>query len=224
MKTWIINICLAAAAVFFEIEASETWNKKEETDPETGARQTASPRAKPDAITKRMPPESHYRAIVDKNLFTPDRAVSVPGEPEQETEVKKPRLSGSAITLFGVIIMDDYKKALVSNPDRKTVDREFRWVTENEEIGDLNVVSIQKERILVAKDGKRFEIGLYDKTRSGGGQVSKPDPKPPRGAKPEVISVETKPPPSAEPERKPAEGKKPAGPTFLRLFNKKKKE
>lgn len=223
MKTWIVNICLASAAVFFAIQANETWNKKVEIAGKPGASKSAAPRGKTATVKWRTPPESHYRPIVAKNLFSPDRAVKVPDEPKKKIEVRK-SLAGSVITLFGVIIMDDYKKALVSNPDRKIIDREFRWVRENDEIGDLSVLSIEKEKILVAKDGKRFEIGLYDKNRSDGRQVSKPNKKPAGKIQPEVISVETTPPPSVGTEKKPPAGKKSTEPTFLRLFHKKKKK
>ena len=215
MKTWIVNIFLAAAVVFFGIKANETWQKDQGEIAPAPDTQQARTHRKPSEIKRKTPLESDYRAIVEMNLFSPDRAEVIPDEPQQTNEIKKPAPPGNAITLFGVVIMDGYKKALVSNPDRSSDKREFLWIKENETIGSLNVLSIEKERILVAKNGKNFEIGMYDKNRSTG-QVAQT----PQDTTPEVISVEAK--PTVKPNQKPAAGGKALSPAPFSGFMRKK--
>lgn len=115
-------------------------------------------------------PISVYDNIVKKNLFASDRkeyikelVVSKPEpevKPEAKPDVKIPDTNN--ITLYGVIIMDDYKKALVTDIDR-TSDRNSIWVKKGDTLGSFTVKDIKKDKLIVANSGKDFFILLYDK-------------------------------------------------------------
>ena len=107
--------------------------------------------------------ESAYESVVDRNLFSPDRAPAPP-----EVEVSKPgvqedvRISGEKIVLYGVIMIDDYKKALINNPgDRKTGSK-IQWVSEGDRLENLKVREIRAEEILLVDGADRYRVLLYD--------------------------------------------------------------
>lgn len=118
-------------------------------------------------IHRRKLPISAYDTIVQKNLFASDRkeyikevVVSTKSEPEPEVEIKV--LDTKKITLYGVIIMDDYKQALVTDID-KTSDRNSIWVKKGDTLGNFTIKTIEEDKVIVTNSGKNFSILLYDK-------------------------------------------------------------
>jgi hypothetical protein len=122
---------------------------------------------------EKMPPETAYGAVTDRNLFSPDRAEFVE-EVQLEAEPVKGdiRISGRKVVLYGVIMTDDYRAALISDPKPKSPKRRSMWVKEGEIIGDsaegVVVSSIQKESITLLDGEKMYEILLYDKEKPRG--------------------------------------------------------
>ncbi len=117
-------------------------------------------------------PLSAYDEIIRDNLFASDRKEFVPKpiEPEPKPELKlepKPepvKLDTSKITLFGVILMDEQKKALVSDVD-KTGKGASLWVKKGDTIDGFMVESIEKDRMIVTQKGNNFVIFLYDEKK-----------------------------------------------------------
>ncbi len=164
-KLWLMNLILAAFAIFFGIKTHDVWVKKDKAVSETQTIQKTENRQNERRFLKKdIPAESAYKAIAEKNLFSPDRAEYIPPEePEPEKEEVKPLLlSGQKITLYGVIIMDGYKSALISNPIREPGERENKWVKEGDMLGELKINAIQKESILLTEKDKKYEILLHD--------------------------------------------------------------
>ncbi|MDM8550689.1 hypothetical protein QUF72_11450 [Desulfobacterales bacterium HSG2] len=201
-KIWFINILLAGLAVFFGIKAHDVWINEEKANPEMrvapGKSGTSFNRPVKRVFYKRMPPESVYDVVAGKNLFSPDRAEFIPEEPEPESEpeVEQISLSGKKITLYGVIIMDDYKSALISNPfPAEPGERKNKWVKEGETVGDFEVAEIQKGRILLAEKGKKYEIPLYGDKPGGNKRIKragKPANQGGKAGKPTVVVSESK--------------------------------
>ncbi len=119
-------------------------------------------------------PLSAYTDSVKKNLFsekrteyTPEKIKSEPkkevkGNVKKDPEIKK--LNTSKILLFGIILMEDIKKALVSDVD-KTSDRPSIWVEQGDSIDGFLIDSIEKDRLIVSNSGEKFSILLYDKKK-----------------------------------------------------------
>jgi hypothetical protein len=131
-----------------------------------------------------VPAESSYGVIVSKNLFSPDRMEPV--AEELRDEARETKLPGKKIYLYGVVLSDDYKLALITNPLRGKGERKDIWVHVGDKVDDLKVIEILKDRILLAKGLKEYEISLYDKNKPKRRGVSK------SGKKPTVVVADAK--------------------------------
>ena len=172
-KVWIANLVLAVLVVFFSVNAYKIWYEdadagKEERIVKTTAQKAVAGRGEK-YVKRLMPAESAYDIVADHNLFSPDREEYVPDEPEPaaapEPLASKDRISGETITLYGIIILNDYKKALINNPKRQTGESEQIWVTIGDAVSNLKVADIQKESIVLAEGKKKYEVLLYDKSK-----------------------------------------------------------
>ena len=127
-------------------------------------------------VKKGTAPKSAFGDIADKNLFSLDRTKYQPVEIKEETlSTETPKVDGRKITLFGVILLDGYRSALVSNPEVKSGEASTRWVKPGDRIAQLNVEQISKDSIVLSGEGKKYRVDLYDqknKQRSGVAAVS----------------------------------------------------
>jgi hypothetical protein len=198
-KLWFINIVLVVGVVFFAVKTFDVWFQGQKEYPEqiSTVRQEVQPEkqfAKPN-----LPPESAYRTVADKNLFSEDRTEYLPPTPDSEldstldneTEIKPFDGFGKNVTLYGVLIWDDIKKALITNPDRKSGDPQDIWVKKGDTlleikrgggVAALKVDEILNDRILVRDESSKYEILLYDKEKAKKREMIKMD------EAPEVIS------------------------------------
>lgn len=164
-RVWLINIVLLGMVVFFGIRAYGVWSQGMEIpgkDPGSGSSKRDVGPSKT-IIKKEMPPASAYDVLVRKDLFSPRR--QAPEEKAAEVEKNLPPIPAEAkkILLFGVILMEGYKTALVSNPDQKSAKDNDLWVKEGDHLGDFKVSLIEKEKIVLEKDKESFDVFLYDK-------------------------------------------------------------
>ncbi len=199
-RIWMVNLVLAVCAVFMGMGAYSVWTGGEKPD----VRPAASPAsadtyARKTGDGRKMPVESAYNNIAEKNLFSVERKEFVPEISEDKApEVEELKISGQKITLYGVIILNSFKKALIDNPVRKAGDRPNRWVREGEEIGNLTVASIGKESVLFQDGDKKYEILLHDQKNR---ESVAPAPK--TGTSPNVVTTEARKPETSA--AKPAE-------------------
>jgi len=164
-KKLAINILLAFFFVFFGIKTCCVWLEGEEPAIKVdAAKKSARRTVKKKILKKNVPSESAYTDIVGLNLFSPDRKEYILKEPETETEpvVKQIKKSGKRIILYGVIIADDYKSALINDPEAKRGQRKSKWVKEGETIQGLKLAAIEDDRIFLTEGADRYEIFLYD--------------------------------------------------------------
>jgi hypothetical protein len=179
-KTWFVNIILAVCVAFFGIKSIRVWSDGEHVKTSPVAVQKTKKWSVKKIGNKKMPPEATYAVVTDKDLFIPDRAELVEAEKTASTAKPDPapksvaediRIAGRKIVLYGVVIMPDYKTALIRDPKSKNSQRPSMWVKEGDAIGaagQVVVAGIQKEGITLMKDKKVYQIPLYDKGKPRG--------------------------------------------------------
>ena len=208
-KLWFLNIVLVVGVIFFTVKTFNVWFNRQKQNPEPVSitRQEVSQEK---LFAKRnLPPESAYRSIADKNLFSEDRKEYLPPTPdteldpalENEAEIKPFEGFGKSVTLYGVFIWNDFKKALITNPDKKDGDRQDIWVQKGDtllevrrpnRVATLKVDEILNDRILVRDGSSKYEILIYDKEKSKKREMIRMD------EAPEVISPRDLPEPVSE--------------------------
>ncbi len=204
-KLWMVNLVLAALALFFGIHAYRVWDGEVDTGREAPVVERTHQGPEADAperfVKRRMPAESAYDIVAAQNLFSPDRREIVPDEPVPEAApepvVTGSPISGEAITLYGVVILEDFKKALISNPGKPAGGRDQIWVKVGDALSNLKVREILEDRILLAEGAKKYEVLLYDPNKAKSRKVAAPTP--PKAA--EAPTVITNAPPKAKEEK-----------------------
>lgn len=194
-KLWFLNIVLVVGVIFFAVKTFDVWFKQQKQYPEpiSSTRQEIQPEKQ--FAKRNLPPESAYRTIADKNLFSEDRKEYLPPTPdpeldsnlEHEGEIKPFDGFGKSVTLYGVLIWNDIKKALITNPDKKSGEPQDIWVQKGDTlleikkrdgVAALKVDEILNDRILVRDEASKYEILLYDKEKSRQREMIKMDEAP----------------------------------------------
>ena len=186
-RIWLINGLLAIALIVSALNIWDIWSETPEFFSRANS-DSVEKQARPEKkiAQKRLNGEARYADIVDKNLFSPDRAPAPPetvaAEPEVE-EVAEVKISGERVTLYGVIVLDNYKKALTNDPSDRAVD--FRWISEGDKIGNLAVRGISEDNILLSDDEKSYRILLYDPEK-----IRKSGKQPEKAVAPKIVNIE----------------------------------
>jgi len=188
-KIGIINIMLTLALIFFGFKTYGVWKKGEDAVIGNQKTDKAAPHSQKKVAGRKILPESYYQTVIKRDLFSPDRTEFVPDVSESEVESDPPNMPGKKVALYGVVMMDDDVTALVSNPEKKTGEKPTRWVRTGDKLGDVTVVSIQKESILLSDGTQKYRISLYDH--------AKPQTRPtaPKTEQPTVITIKKEPKP-----------------------------
>ena len=165
-KIWLINISLAVFVVFLGVMSFNVWSKGDETIQETQTgKSSANPLPVKGIIERTMPPETTYGIVADKNLFSSNRLESIPEK--QKTGPLK--ISEKMIFVYGVVVTDDRKQALISNPETEPQagkkPAKDKWVKVGDTIGNFRVADIRKDRIILAEGASTHEILLFDKNK-----------------------------------------------------------
>lgn len=162
-KIWLINTVLVLCLMLMGMNAWQVWTGEmpEQQMPEKKEVPEPSPQIR--AGTDRHVPESRYTVIAEKNLFDPERKEDLPEEAEKAADSgKQENIPRQNLLLHGVVLMRDYRKALVQTSGTGAGQKENRWVKTGDEIASLKVSAIQKESIIVSDGAKEYEILLYD--------------------------------------------------------------
>jgi len=112
-----------------------------------------------------------YIFISEKNLFHPDRK-DFPIQPLAQ-EGKKPAMRPQ-ITLYGIVITEDYQSASMAVAGRplKKGEREIMNFKVGDTVGEYKLTKILPDRIVIEGTGDSFEVLLYDsKTAKRRGDV-----------------------------------------------------
>lgn len=182
-KLWFINVILVIGVVFFAVKTFNVWFDQQNHYPESISSTKQEISLEKQFAKRNMPPESAYRTIADKSLFSEDRKEYLPPTPDAELdstlendgEIKPFDGFGQSVTLHGVLIWNDFKKALITNPDKKEGERQDIWVQKGDtlleikrqgSVATLKVDEILKDRILIRDGSSKYEILVYDKEKS----------------------------------------------------------
>jgi hypothetical protein len=163
-RVFIVNIFLLALVVFLGVKTHDVWGPTKETAGEIRRVSKPSSRKHKRFNPKKMPPESAFNSVVEKNLFTPKRKTAAAEEPGSEPEpeiVELPEL-GKRFIVYGIVIADGHERALVKNPGRKRGDRKDVWVQVGDSVGEFEIAAIMKDRVIVTEGANRYEALLYD--------------------------------------------------------------
>ena len=163
IRTWIIGILLAGAAVFFGYQTHQVWAPKAELEVDQPAQKPLKPRADKRVAYRRNPRYNTYEVIAQKDLFASDRREKLPEKSPTPSRVIPAKPLDSRFALFGIVINGSEKKALVANLDKKTAkEKAYIWVKAGDKIGNLNVSEIQPEQIIITQGASTYTIRLSD--------------------------------------------------------------
>ncbi|MCF8129967.1 MAG: hypothetical protein K9N10_15765 [Deltaproteobacteria bacterium] len=204
-KIWFINIILLFLVCFLGIKAFEVWFHGNTGDkaPELAiesAQPTPKPLAAPD--DRKIPPETTYDALINFNLFSPERTETILAAPTPDAKSKKLSAAEqknieqyfSSLTLYGMVITDDFAEALLSYPvsksalqSRKAVipksrgrnvprisAKENKWVKVGDTLGDFKVEAVKPDRVVLKTGEKSYDLLLYDKENLKKRETAKP--------------------------------------------------
>jgi len=162
-RVWIINSILALALVVCCVKIYDVWNSPAEILPEKKAIDIAE-KSKPlkKISHRRISSESEYQEVVDNNLFSSERRTKEIENQEVEDEETGVKISGETITLFGVILLDDVKKALINDPESKRGEKKSRWIEEGNKVGNLKVKKILHDYVVFTDGSTKYKVLLYD--------------------------------------------------------------
>jgi len=184
-RTWVINFILAVMVVFLGIEAYGIWAEEQESLPDAGSAKGASPPSIKAFGKINLPAQSDYDAIVNHNLFSMGRSPDGVEKEEMEPEVKAGpderlvKLLESTIkqiSVYGVMIIDGEKRALIKSPAMPVLDKsknrpaphageETKWVKIGEGLNRFTVNDIKASGVVLGAEGLSFDVALYDKDK-----------------------------------------------------------
>ncbi len=201
-KIWLINLLLTAMVVFAGFQAYRAWWGEERKIPAISTVKETPSTFEKKMYKKKEIPATEYETVATNNLFAEDRAESKPEEPTKEPDAKPQadqkmmdfmEKEVEKIALYGVLISDSEKKALVSNLEikaptvttrkpfgpaflKRTVKNQrpaalapvssgdkLKWVKQGDLIGKFKVVDIKNDSILLTAEGMEFSVFLYEK-------------------------------------------------------------
>lgn len=194
-RIWLINIILALCVLFAGSSAYRAWTQEERVEAMEPSAELPVPAPEKMRTNERGSlRESAYSVIAERTLFTPDRVEFLPESSEPTEQAELPIISGRRMSLYGVIIMGNDRKALIDNPRREPDEPERKWVRVGEMLGNWTVSAIEPESILLREGAKNYKIPLY--TRESGKSSQSPD-KGRSTSSPTVVNTETQKPSSA---------------------------
>lgn len=181
-KIWLINLALAVLVVFSGIRAADVWFDDDGSVLNSKVSERPTERVPEKKINREaLPPETAYEGVLEKNIFSPNRKEYLPppeASAENKPEVAELRIPGKKVVLYGVVLMEGYRKALVTNLEKKGKERDVLWIREGETFGDFKVSRIEKDKVFLEGNGQEYEIALYGDDKPQRQTVSVPEGKP----------------------------------------------
>ncbi|RJP84114.1 MAG: hypothetical protein C4518_19610 [Desulfobacteraceae bacterium] len=186
-RVWIVNALLAVGLVICWMNIWDVW----QTD--TGMVPVVLSEEKGKAAKSfKTPPENgilsdaDYQSVVAHNLFSATRTAPSPEAAKTEPVDEEVRISGEKVVLYGVVIFDKYKTALINNPGDQEKNIQNRWVKEGDNIGNLKVREIHHDQVVLSDAEGSYRVLLHDPEKAPKNSVS---PKSSPSSQPKVVSV-----------------------------------
>jgi hypothetical protein len=163
IRTWIIGMLLAAAAVFFGYQAFEVWSGDDPPAVKKAVQKPPKHRVDRRVADRRNQRSKNFEVIAQKDLFSSDRREKLPEKAPTKAPVKAAQPLDKRFALFGIVIEGSEKKALVASLDNKSArEKPYIWVKIGDKMGNLNVSEIQPEQIIITRGGQTYTIRLSD--------------------------------------------------------------
>jgi hypothetical protein len=158
----ILCIVLFFIVVMLGYENYDTWSSPPATIPKRDTEKKGKTKADPpasDVALKEAAPREAFNIIAEKNIFNPDRKEFPVAEAAGAKPITRPQ-----ITLYGVVIGEDYQTASVVNPGRPLYkgEREMKTLKIGDMVGEYRLTKIMQDRIVMAAGEDSFEVLLYD--------------------------------------------------------------
>ena len=188
-RIWLINVLLAVFVAFFGFKAYGVWSQEQpdaQTTEKTRKPSQAVQRPGTFLNKRQVPPEKDYAALINQNLFSPERIEVLPEDKKpakQEKKlytVEKKTLKEmlDKMVLYGLVITDDSAKALVTDVSYKPVVRmgrklklrklmvgKTKWVKPGDMVGEFEVTKIESDSIRLRVKDNDYQLLLYDKEK-----------------------------------------------------------
>lgn len=175
---FLINVILFTIIGFLGIKLYNTWNHplevptiSEQEAPKAGKKITISKR-------ERVLNEASYQIIVDKDLFRPSRTPV-----KENAQTAAPLSPKERPKLFGTMIMDSRKFAILEDPSTKA--SKIYYV--NDSFAGFTVSEILEDKVILKRGGESIEVKLREKKDVKLPKPPKKEPKkrtPPRRTRP----------------------------------------
>lgn len=176
IKKWkhylpIINLALFIGAISLTIICVMFVYYPPEDTLESEKHGEVMPPKKKSSSSLATPPKTidHYDLILSNNPFSPNRTAWTPPETKTDTkhggdstkheeliasqqsqaqaEQQKPKGTPKKITLRGILILGETRKALIENPDKSKNPKAFIFIEEGEEIAEYKVKNIEPDLV-----------------------------------------------------------------------------
>jgi type II secretory pathway component PulC len=171
-KLFIINILLGILLAVILVKTYGVWKWDEGSLVAPLTRKASLKLPHVPGIRAYAESEAAYGTITKHNLFSNDRREYVAEAPQEEKPlVVDNRIQGKKIVLYGVVLFQNRKSALISNPVSGKDAQPYVWVREGEHIGGLKMVEIEKDFAVLRERGQTYRILLHgadrDRDRAG---------------------------------------------------------
>jgi len=171
----LINIIFISLIGFLALEIQEVWKEKP-AEVQAAVRRAGEKPVAPPAVRNRHHPRRFYQPIIDKDLFRPERTEWEP--PRQETETPQQQ-DGSApeppeVIVYGIVISDDLKLALLKvsdvaesnrrrrSPTRSKEKEELTKVEEGDQVEGWLVEAIEPDTVFLARNNETLAFHLIE--------------------------------------------------------------
>jgi len=177
-RLWLINLVLAAGVVFFGLKAYGVWSGEDKRPSAIGPIKKSLPWLGKEIVKLSVPPESDYEVVASNNLFSVERSEFKPQKQGKKPATKSKaderllkllKLAHKQTSLYGVIMVDNRKEALITEipaGGRKGVgERGIKRVKEGDTVGRFKVKEIRETSVLLTAGGQEWQVSLFDKDK-----------------------------------------------------------
>jgi len=178
-KIWLINLVLAAVVMFFGLKAYEVWSGEKTTPSQAGSLKTPPPWAGKKVEKKTVLPESDYGVIVSSSLFSVSRSELKPQEQRKKQPAVERKADGRRLktlewsykntNLYGVVIVDDHREALIgevpAGTGTGTGERGVKRAKVGDIVGRFKVKEIRATSVVLTGGGHEWKVSLFDKDK-----------------------------------------------------------
>jgi len=167
-KKNIINTLLIVVLSGLGVVLYLSWMREIPTVPISAILQDEKIVQKTQNKSQAIPGEATYKAVIEKNVFSPDRKEYVPEPAPLQTEEKAAqnitKILGKTIELQGIIQIGDTHSGLIVNPDIEA-EKKYKWVVVGDQLGEFQVTEILPDKLMLRNGNEKYEIKLSDKKK-----------------------------------------------------------